>query len=166
MNIYLIGMMGSGKSTVGKILAKKMAIPFIDLDHYIEVKNNKSITNIFKENGEAHFRELESDALSQIEESTVLVACGGGIVQNKTNRETLLSTGKVVFLHASIPEIAKRLKDSIDRPLLKEKERIQELTKIWNGRKDYYQETAHILVNTDRQSPNEISEDIFKQVHS
>lgn len=166
MNIYLIGMMGSGKSTVGKILAKKMAIPFIDLDHYIEVKNNKSITNIFKENGEAHFRELESDALSQIEESTVLVACGGGIVQNKTNRETLLSTGKVVFLHASIPEIAKRLKDSIDRPLLKEKERIQELTKIWNGRKDYYQETAHILVNTDRQSPNEISENIFKQVHS
>ena len=89
MNIYLIGMMGSGKSTVGKILAKKMAIPFIDLDHYIEVKNNKSITNIFKENGEAHFRELESDALSQIEESTVLVACGGGIVQNKTNREKL-----------------------------------------------------------------------------
>ena len=166
MNIYLIGMMGSGKSTVGKILAKKMAIPFIDLDHYIEVKNNKSITNIFKENGEAHFRELESDALSQIEESTVLVACGGGIVQNKTNREKLLSTGKVVLLHASIPEIAKRLKDSIDRPLLKEKERIQELTKIWNGRKDYYQETAHILVNTDRQSPNEISEDIFKQVHS
>ena len=158
--------MGSGKSTVGKILAKKMAIPFIDLDHYIEVKNNKSITNIFKENGEAHFRELESDALSQIEESTVLVACGGGIVQNKINREKLLSTGKVVFLHTSIPEIAKRLKDSIDRPLLKEKERIQELTKIWNGRKDYYQETAHILVNTDRQSPNEISEDIFKQVHS
>ena len=166
MNIYLIGMMGSGKSTVGKILAKKMAIPFIDLDHYIEVKNNKSISNIFKENGEAHFRELESDALSQIEESTVLVACGGGIVQNKINREKLLSTGKVVFLHTSIPEIAKRLKDSIDRPLLKEKERIQELTKIWNGRKDYYQETAHILVNTDRQSPNEISEDIFKQVHS
>ena len=159
-------MMGSGKSTVGKILAKKMAIPFIDLDHYIEVKNNKSITNIFKENGEAHFRELESDALSQIEESTVLVACGGGIVQNKINREKLLSTGKVVFLHTSIPEIAKRLKDSIDRPLLKEKERIQELTKIWNGRKDYYQETAHILVNTDRQSPNQISEDIFKQVHS
>ena len=166
MNIYLIGMMGSGKSTVGKILAKKMAIPFIDLDHYIEVKNNKSITSIFKENGESHFRELESDALSQIEESTVLVACGGGIVQNKTNREKLLSTGKVVLLHTSIPEIAKRLKDSIDRPLLKEKERIQELTKIWNGRKDYYQETAHILVNTDRQSPNEISEDIFKQVHS
>ena len=104
-------MMGSGKSTVGKILAKKMGIPFIDLDHYIEVKNNKSISNIFKENGESHFRELESDALSQIEESTVLVACGGGIVQNKTNRKKLLSTGKVVLLHASIPEIAKRLKN-------------------------------------------------------
>ena len=166
MNIYLIGMMGSGKSTVGKILAKKMAIPFIDLDHYIEVKNNKSISNIFKENGESHFRKLESDALSQICESTLLVACGGGIVLNKTNREKLLSTGKVVLLHTSISEIAKRLKDSIDRPLLKEKERIQELTKIWNGRKNYYQETAHILVNTDRQSPNEISEDIFKQVQS
>ena len=62
MNIYLIGMMGSGKSTVGKILAKKMDLPFMDLDHYIEVKSNKSISEIFKNDGEPYFRELESDA--------------------------------------------------------------------------------------------------------
>ena len=166
MNIYLIGMMGSGKSTVGKILAKKMDLPFMDLDHYIEVKSNKSISEIFKNDGEPHFRELESDALFHIEKSEVLVACGGGIVLNKTNRDKLRSTGKVVLLKASIPEIANRLKDAIDRPLLQENERIQELTKIWSERKDYYKETAHIILNTDGQSPNDISEDIFKQVLS
>ena len=166
MNIYLIGMMGSGKSTIGKILAKTMATPFVDLDHYIEVKNNKSVSNIFREDGESHFRELESDALSHLEDSNVLVACGGGIVLNKTNREKLLSTGKVIFLHASISKIAERLKDSIDRPLLHEKERVQELTKIWHERKEYYQETAHIIVKTDMKSPDEISEDIVKRVHS
>jgi len=166
MNIYLIGMMGSGKSTVGKILAKKMDLPFMDLDHYIEVKSNKSISEIFKNDGEPHFRELESDALFQIEKSKVLVACGGGIVLNKTNRDKLRSTGKVVLLKASIPEIANRLKDAIDRPLLQENERIQELTKIWSDRKDYYKETAHIILNTDGLSPNDISENIFKRVLS
>ena len=94
------------------------------------------------------------------------MACGGGIVLNKTNRDKLRSTGKVVLLKASIPEIANRLKDAIDRPLLQENERIQELTKIWSERKDYYKETAHIILNTDGQSPNNISEDIFKQVQS
>ncbi|MBC8346779.1 MAG: shikimate kinase [Candidatus Marinimicrobia bacterium] len=166
MNIYLIGMMGSGKSTVGKILAKKMDLPFVDLDHYMEVKNNKSISEIFKNDGESHFRELESYALSHIEKSKVLVACGGGVVLSKTNRNKLRSTGIVVFLNASIPEIAKRLKDAIDRPLLQENERIQELTKIWNERKDYYKKTAHIMVNTDRQSPEEISESIYTQIDS
>ena len=166
MNIYLIGMMGSGKSTVGKILAKKMDLPFMDLDHYIEVKSNKSISEIFKNDGEPHFRELESDVLFHIEKSKVLVACGGGIVLNKTNRDKLRSSGKVVLLKASIPEIANRLKDAIDRPLLQENERIQELTKIWSERKDYYKETAHIILNTDGQSPNDVSEDIFKRVLS
>jgi len=166
MNIYLIGMMGSGKSTVGKILAKKMDLPFMDLDHYIEVKSNKSISEIFKNDGEPHFRELESDALFHIEISKVLVACGGGIVLNKTNTDKLRSTGKVVLLKASIPEIANRLKDAIDRPLLQENERIQELTKIWSERKDYYKETAHIILNTDGQSPNDVSEGIFKRVLS
>ena len=166
MNIYLIGMMGSGKSTVGKILAKKLDLPFMDLDHYIEVKSNKSISEIFKNDGEPHFRELESDALFHIEKSKVLVACGGGIVLNKTNRDKLRSTGKVVLLKASIPEIANRLKDAIDRPLLQENERIQKLTKIWSDRKDYYKETAHIILNTDGQSPNDISEDILKRVLS
>ena len=165
MNIYLIGMMGSGKSTVGKILAKTMAIPFVDLDHYIKVKKNKSVSNIFREDGESHFRELESDALSHLENSNVLVACGGGIVLNKTNREKLLSTGKIILLHASISKIAERLKNSIDRPLLQEKERIQELTKIWDERKKDYQETAHIIIDTDMKSPDEISENIVKQVH-
>ncbi len=166
MNIYLIGMMGSGKSTVGKILSKKMDIPFLDLDHYIEVKNNKSITDIFKENGEPHFRELETEALFHIEKSNVLVACGGGIILDKENRQKLQSTGKVVFLQASISQLAERLQAVIDRPLLQEKGVEEELDKIWNERNKFYLGTAHITVNTDRQTPEEISEDIIKLINS
>ncbi len=166
MNIYLIGMMGSGKSTVGKILAKKMKIPFVDLDHYIEVKSNKSISEIFKNDGESYFRKLESEALTHIENSNVVAACGGGIILSEENRDKLGSTGKVVLIQASIPEIAKRLQDAIDRPLLQDKERIQELTKIWNSRKDYYQNTAHITVDANGQTPEEIREDILKQINS
>jgi len=166
MKIYLIGMMGSGKSTVGKILSKKTNMPFVDMDHYIEVKSNKSISDIFKEDGEPYFRKLESEALSHVENSNVLVACGGGVVLNKINREKLVSTGKVVLLQASVLEIANRLQYAINRPLLKEKERIQELTKIWNDRKYFYQETAHISIKTDGQSPDQICENILKQVSS
>ena len=139
----------------------------MDLDHYIEVKSNKSISEIFKNDGESHFRELESEALTHIEKSDVVAACGRWYnFYPKENRDKLKSTGKVVLLQASIPEIAKRLQDAIDRPLLQDKERIQELTKIWNGRKDYYQNTAHITVDANGQTPEKISEQILKQVHS
>ncbi len=165
MNIYLIGMMGSGKSTVGKLLAKKMKMPFVDLDHYIEVKNNKSISDIFKENGESHFRILESKALRHMEDFTVIVACSGGIVLSEENRKFLNASGKVVMLQASLNELANRLHNAIDRPLLQNKERVQELTKIWNKRKDHYLSTAHLSVDAD-QTPEAVSSQIIQQIQS
>ncbi len=166
MNIYLIGMMGSGKSTVGKHLSVMLGIPFLDLDHYIEVKHQKSIADIFKEYGEARFRELEFEALSQIETSSVLVACGGGIILDSRNRKKLQSSGKVVFLKASIPELTKRLGNVTNRPLLKEKAVRKELNHIWQKRKDFYEKTAHLTVDTKKRSPKEISEDIFNRIKS
>ena len=166
MNIYLIGMMGSGKSTVGKILAKKMDMPFVDLDHYIEVRTKKSISDIFKEDGESRFRALEAEGLSDIENSKVMVSCGGGIILSKSIREKLQSTGKVVFLKTPIPELAGRLRTTTDRPLLHEKQGEKELNNIWNDRKHLYEKTAHFTVQIDRKSPEEISEDIIKKIHS
>ena len=122
--------MGSGKSTVGKLLAKKLETAFLDLDHYIEVKNNKSINDIFKEKGENYFRQLETNALSEIKGSKIVVACGGGIILNHENRKKISSNGKVVFLKASISSLIKRLLSNKDRPLLNDKNIENELIKI------------------------------------
>ena len=165
MNYYLIGMMGSGKSTVGKLLAKKLETPFLDLDHYIEVKNNKSINDIFKEKGENYFRQLETNALSEIKGSKIVVACGGGIILNHENRKKISSNGKVVFLKASISSLIKRLLSNKDRPLLNDKNIENELIKIWNERKNYYNETAEITINTDGYTPESISSLIVENLN-
>jgi shikimate kinase len=165
MNYYLIGMMGSGKSTVGKLLAKKLETPFLDLDHYIEVKNNKSINDIFKEKGENYFRQLETNALSEIKGSKIVVACGGGIILNHENRKKISSNGKVVFLKASISSLIKRLLSNKDRPLLNDKNIGNELIKIWNERKNYYNETAEITINTDGYTPESISSLIIENLN-
>ena len=165
MNYYLIGMMGSGKSTVGKLLAKKLETPFLDLDHYIEVKNNKSINDIFKEKGENYFRQLETNALSEIKDSEIVVACGGGIILNHENRKKISSNGKVVFLKASISSLIKRLLSNKDRPLLNDKNIGNELIKIWNERKNYYNETAEITINTDGYTPESISSLIIENLN-
>ena len=165
MNYYLIGMMGSGKSTVGKLLAKKLETPFLDLDHYIEVKNNKSINDIFKEKGENYFRQLETNALSEIKGSEIVVACGGGIILNHENRKKISSNGKVVFLKASISSLIKRLLSNKDRPILNDKNIGNELIKIWNERKNYYNETAEITINTDGYTPESISSLIIENLN-
>jgi shikimate kinase len=165
MNYYLIGMMGSGKSTVGKLLAKKLDTPFLDLDHYIEVKNNKSINDIFKEKGENYFRQLETNALSEIKGSEIVVACGGGIILNHENRKKISSNGKVIFLKASISSLIKRLLSNKDRPLLNDKNIENELIKIWNERKNYYNETAEITINTDGYTPENISSIIIENLN-
>ena len=116
MNIYLIGMMGSGKSTVGKILAEKMELLFIDLDSEIEKTGGKSVSEIFNQDGEDHFRKLESEELKQYSES--VVACGGGIILDEENRQYINENGVAVLLTASMDELFKRLSDSNNRPIL------------------------------------------------
>ena len=118
MRIYLIGLPGVGKSTVGKKLASEIEFEYIDLDLYIEEFMNKSIPNIFSEFGEDFFRELEKKALKDmLEKENVVVACGGGIIKDKANKE--LMNGKVIYLTAPIEFISDRINNSeIDRPLM------------------------------------------------
>lgn len=165
MNYYLIGMMGSGKSTIGKLLAKKMKTPFLDLDHYIEIKNKMSIQDIFKEKGENYFRELEVNALSTIKDSKVVVACGGGIILDHRNRKNISSNGKVIFLEASTSSLKNRLLSNINRPLLNDKDIEKELIKIWNQRKKYYYDTAEIIINTDGINPETLSNQIIEKLN-
>ncbi len=110
MNIYLIGMMGSGKSTVGKTLSEKMHKPFIDLDSEIEKGTGKNISEIFDIDGEEQFRKMETKQLKQYSES--IVACGGGIVLKDENREFINENGFTILLTASMEELSHRLSDS------------------------------------------------------
>ena len=118
MRIYLIGLPGVGKSTVGINLAKEIEFEYVELDLYIEQFMNKSIPSIFSEYGEDFFRELEKKALKDmLEKENVVVACGGGIIKDKSNKE--LMEGKIIYLTAPIEFISERINNSdIDRPLM------------------------------------------------
>ena len=164
MNIYLIGMMGSGKSTVGKILAEKMELLFIDLDSEIEKTGGKSVSEIFNQDGEDHFRKLESEELKQYSES--VVACGGGIILDEENRQYINENGVAVLLTASMDELFKRLSDSNNRPILPDENTEKALTNLWLERKKYYLNTSDFLIETDGENPIEITNKIFSKINS
>lgn len=147
-NIYLIGMMGSGKSTVGQILARKLVWDYIDLDAEIETSTGISISDIFDQEGEAHFRDMERKALkSAAEKKKRVIATGGGIILDEKNRRLMRETGTIVFLDADMDTLALRLKKSNDRPLLGSGNRESSLKSLWNGRAALYRSTAHFRVD-------------------
>lgn len=135
MNIYLIGMPASGKSSVGKVLAKKINYEFIDIDKYIEKKHNTSVKDIFALLGEDGFRQIESDVLREFYDKTnYVISCGGGIVVNASNK--LLMNGVVVLIDVKLSELSKRVladkKNS--RPLFETKT----VAQLYHERKDKY----------------------------
>lgn len=135
MKYYLIGMPGCGKSTVGKELAHLAHIGFVDLDKYIEKKENKTIPQIFDEYGEAYFRDLESKALEEVAQmDNVVISCGGGIVVRQSNK--VLMKGIIVYLNVPLDTLELRLhKDTNNkRPLM----RTLNVADIYNSRKDKY----------------------------
>ncbi|MBE7022240.1 MAG: shikimate kinase [Ruminococcaceae bacterium] len=117
-NIVLIGLTGCGKSTLGRGLSRRLCMPFIDMDDYIEKKEGKAIRNIFAEHGEAYFRTLETRAAQELSEKKgYIIATGGGAVLNPKNMEYLKKTGVVLFIDRSPEAILKKL-DLRNRPLL------------------------------------------------
>ena len=163
MIFYLIGMMGSGKSSVGKLLANKLQFSIIDIDKEIEKNEKLSIKEIFEEKGENYFREIESKYLLRKRNSAV-VSCGGGIVLNKKNREFLKTSGYTIYLKSSIPTLEKRLLNKNSRPLLNNANLKKTLTKIYNKRKTLYISAANATIITDRRSVKEVCELIIKKL--
>ena len=163
MNIYLIGMMGSGKSTVGKTLSEKMHKPFIDLDSEIEKGTGKNISEIFDIDGEEQFRKMETKQLKQYSES--IVACGGGIVLKDENREFINENGATILLTASMEELSHRLSDSGNRPLLADDNTEEALTKLWLERQLNYLNTADFTIETDGKNPEELTKEILVQIN-
>ncbi len=165
MKIYLIGMMGSGKSTVGGLLSERLKIKFIDLDSIVETNTQKTVSEIFEKDGEMHFRKLESEALENTIGIDAVVACGGGIILDEYNRSLLQSSGKTIFLNSSISELAKRVESADDRPLLADKQIEKELEKISSKRLNLYEETAHLTINVNNRTPMEITNHILDQLN-
>ena len=140
MNIFLVGPMGSGKSSLGKKLAKSLDKKFIDTDKEIEKKENKTINEIFESNGEKYFREKEKEFLINIPNNlNMVIATGGGIVTDQENREKL-KENRVIFLNASVERQSKRTSRSDKRPLLKNVDGSKKLRELYDQRLEFYKE--------------------------
>ena len=164
-NIFLIGMMGSGKTTIGKILAEHLEWNFDDSDHEVEHATGKSIVSIFSEKGEDYFRNLESDQLIETaQQKKTVTACGGGIILNKRNRTLMRKSGTVVFLDVPLEILTSRLQNVSNRPLLENLNGNESrLTAIWLKREKLYRQTAHITINASL-SPQSCANKILKEL--
>ncbi len=166
MRIYLIGYMGSGKSTLGKKLARHAGLQFIDMDHYIEKRNCKTIPQIFAEEGEAEFRKKERKALEELSAfSDVVIATGGGAPCFFDNIDLMNRTGKTIYLDIDPKILANRLMQSkTERPLIKGKskeELIRFIDETLRKRNEFYTQ-AHFQITRPEMSLDEVMEMIQK----
>ena len=143
MRIYLIGMPGSGKTTIGRKLAQKLAYPFIDLDAMIEKDALMFIDDIFEKYGEKTFRRLETESLMSIEGDDAVISCGGGIVTIKDNKAKM--NGYKVYLNTELDIIKERLLDDVKRPLLRKKS----LEQLYEERMLKYIDFADVIIAND-----------------
>ncbi|OYT70982.1 MAG: 3-dehydroquinate synthase [Armatimonadetes bacterium CP1_7O] len=145
-HLYLIGNMGSGKTTVGKLLAERWNLPLYDIDHLVEQETQLTIPEIFQHHGEPRFRELESAILHQVaRQPRGVVATGGGIVLSEANRALMRQTGWMIYLKASPETLWKRLRQSRDRPLLQTASPLETLQAVMQAREPLYQEADWVI---------------------
>ena len=151
--ISLVGLPGSGKSTVGRQLARRLQLPFVDSDHVIEGRLGCSIRDYFEREGEANFRDVEElviDELTSI--AGAVLSTGGGAVLRPNNRQRLQSRGHVVYLRSSPEELFRRLRHDVNRPLLQVADPLGRLRELYVERDPLYRETAHFVIETGRPS--------------
>ena len=164
-NIYLVGFMGSGKTSVGKEIAKIKRLNFYDTDSLIELRERRTISDIFSENGEKYFRELEKNILKEISsKKNAVIACGGGIVMDEENIKIMKKTGVLIYLSASREKILKRISGSAHRPLLNVPEPEKEISSLMKQREKFYAK-ADIIINTSELSVKEVAEKILKELN-
>jgi len=165
-NIYLIGMMGSGKSTIGELLAKNLYYKFIDVDDFIvEHSEYESINEIFEKKGEKFFRTLEKEAMKEISKfENKIVATGGGVILNDENIQMMSSSGLVLYLKSDIDHLVNRLEGATDRPLLKNEDLKDKLNTLYSNRKNLYNKAANLVFEITSKDKQRIIEEILKRL--
>lgn len=169
-NIFLVGLMGAGKTTVGRLLAKSLDKTFYDSDHEIERRTGVNIPLIFELEGEAGFRKRETQAITELAAlQNVVLATGGGAVLSAENRQLLGSHGTVIYLRASVDELCHRTRGDRNRPLLQTGDPHERLQQLFAQRDPLYNEVADIVVDTGGQPVSAIVSQIettLKTLHS
>ena len=164
-NIILIGPMGSGKSTIGNIMAKRLNREFQDSDHYIEDRTGVDIARIFDIEGEAGFRERESNALRDLlSQNNQVIATGGGSVLREENQQLLKQKGYIIFLDTSVNQQMQRLRRDKKRPLLQTENPREKLEQLFDQRRPIYLDLADLAVKTDKRVARRLAADIINRL--
>jgi shikimate kinase len=165
MNIFIVGPMGSGKTTVGKIVASELFLEFHDTDAKIEDNTGVTIDWIFDIEGEAGFRKRETAILrDMVASNSIVLATGGGIVIEEENRELLASRGTVFYLHTPLNTQVERTSKDKDRPLLKDQDPEKVLADLQESRQSLYEAVADHIIDTDNKSGSQVANEIVKLV--
>lgn len=164
-NVFLIGPMAVGKTTIGRQLAKRLELEFVDSDHEIEKRTGVSISLIFDVEGEAGFREREAKVIAELTAHTgIVLATGGGAVLLEENRRALRKNGIVVYLRASVESQLERTKSTKHRPLLETENRRAALESLMEIREPLYRQEADLIIDTDHLSAGRAARQITRKL--
>ncbi|GAA3971264.1 shikimate kinase [Allohahella marinimesophila] len=164
-NLVLIGPMGTGKTTIGRLAASELGWVFVDTDKEIEARCGADIPWIFDVEGEAGFRARETAVLAEmLGREQVVIATGGGVVSQACNRELLEHAGHIVYLHTSAEQQYERTRQDTRRPLLQTADPLRTLRRLMAEREPHYRALAHFTVDTDRKRPRNVAKDIAGSV--
>ena len=164
-NIFLIGFMGAGKSTVARELKKQLEMNYVEMDQLIVEQRGMAITDIFEEYGETYFRNLESNVLIELQKrKQTIVSCGGGIVVREDNKDHMKKHGRVVLLTATPETVYNRVKDSTERPILNDHMNVDFIAGLQEKRRALYEAAADVTVATDGKNPEEICREIVEKL--
>jgi shikimate kinase len=152
LHIILIGMPGSGKSTVGRHLARRLRLPFFDSDHVIEQRIGCPIRSFFEKEGEEAFRDIEEQVIAELCGRDGVIATGGGAVLREANRERLRSAGQVFYLRSTPEDVFRRVRHDKGRPLLQVDDPLKRLRELFEQRDPLYRQTAQFVIETGRPS--------------
>ncbi len=164
-NVFLIGFMGCGKSSVASQLQELYQLDVIEMDEEIVRREGRSISDIFQQSGELYFRQIETDMLLKIQDMTgQVVSCGGGVVLKKENVQIMKASGTIVLLTASPKAILERVGKDDSRPVLKGRKTITDIEELMEQRRPYYENAADHVVTTEGKSVTEIANEIWKKL--